>query len=96
MHMTSLLSSLVAFLVAPGISLKHSLCLTGYSMFAWNVALLGSHVLDVYSSLLHIPPKYSLVLFGIPCAIAQVSRSFLPSLPHETLRLVSSRLSSRQ
>lgn len=66
----SIIYRLVAFLVAPTITLKHSLCLTGYSMFAWNVALLVSHALDVYD-FLGIPPKYSLILFGIPTAIAQ-------------------------
>lgn len=63
---------LFSFLVAPSITLKHSLCLTGYSMIAWNVALLVSHILDVYDVTLHVPPKVSLIVFGIPTAVAQV------------------------
>ena len=63
---------LFAFLVAPSIRIRHCLCLTGYSFYSWIIALLVSHSLSVYYPYLHLPPKIGLVLFSVPCAIAQV------------------------
>lgn len=68
-----LICRLFAFLVAPSIRIRHCLCLTGYSFYSWIVALLVSYGLRVYYPYLHFPPKIGLVLFSVPCAIAQVS-----------------------
>lgn len=67
----SLFYRLFAFLVAPSIRIRHCLCLTGYSFYSWIVALLVSYGLRVYYPYLHFPPKIGLVLFSVPCAIAQ-------------------------
>jgi hypothetical protein len=63
---------LFAFLVAPSIRIRHCLCLSGYSFFSWNAALLVSYALRVYFPYLQLPPKVGLVLFSVPCALAQV------------------------
>lgn len=62
---------LLSFLVAPGLNAKHCVCLVGYSLFSWCIALLLSSAFDAQRSLLHIPPQIPLILFGIPSALAQ-------------------------
>lgn len=62
---------LLSFLVAPGLNAKHCVCLVGYSLFSWCIALLLSSALDAQRSLLHVPPQAPLILFGIPSALAQ-------------------------
>jgi hypothetical protein len=47
--------------------------MTGYSFFSWNLALLCSFPLELYSDVLHIPAMLPLVLLGIPSSLALVS-----------------------
>lgn len=68
----SLFYRLLAFVIAQSISMKHCLCLVGYSFFAWNVALICSYPLEKYQEFIGIPIALPIVLFGIPSAIAQV------------------------
>jgi hypothetical protein len=51
------------------IKFKHCLCLTGYSFYAWNLALLISKPLEMY--LTEVPTTLPIVLFGLPSAVAQ-------------------------
>jgi hypothetical protein len=67
----SVLYRILALVIAPGIHLKHSLCITGYSFFAWSLALLCSYPVEKHKNLLAIPLALPLVLFGLPAALAQ-------------------------
>lgn len=57
-------------LVAPMLSAKHCLCLTGYSLFPWIFALFLSYMLDTYPNE-YISPQTPLYILGWPAAIAQ-------------------------
>ena len=67
----SILYRLLSFVIAPGIYFKHCLCITGYSFYAWSLALLCSYPVEKYKSTLGLPVALPLVLFGIPAALAQ-------------------------
>lgn len=60
--------------IAPTIGLKHCLSMTGYSFFAWNLALLCSFPLELYGDVLRIPMMLPLVVLGIPSSLALVSK----------------------
>ena len=51
------------------IKFKHCLSLTGYSFYAWNLALLISKPLEMYVTV--VPTTLPIVLFGLPSAVAQ-------------------------
>jgi hypothetical protein len=63
------LYSLVAILLAPAISFKQTLCMTGYSFYPWMVAILTSYTLEQLESnyWMHVTP---LILFGLPSSVA--------------------------
>lgn len=63
--------------IAPTIGLQHCLSMTGYSFFAWNLALLCSFPLELYGDVLRIPMMLPLVVLGIPSSLALVSRGRL-------------------
>ena len=67
----SFLYRILAFVIAPTISMKHCLSITGYSFFAWNIALLLSYPLESYQEYTGLPVFLPLVLFGLPSSIAQ-------------------------
>ena len=67
----SILYRLLSFVIAPGIYFKHCLCITGYSFYAWSLALLCSYPVEKYKATLGLPVALPLVLFGIPAALAQ-------------------------
>jgi len=71
----SVLYRLLALIIAPGLRLKHCLCVAGYSFFPWSLALLCSYPLEKHKVLLSgwVPGGVALplVLFGIPAALAQ-------------------------
>jgi len=67
----SALYRILSFVVAPTIELKHCLCVTGYSFFAWSLSLLLSYPLDAYQETVGIPVFLPLILLGLPSAIAQ-------------------------
>ena len=67
----SSLYRLLAFVIAPTIELKHCLSITGYSFFAWNLALVISYPLESYQDLIGLPVFIPLALFGLPSSIAQ-------------------------
>ena len=69
----SVLYRLLALVIAPGIQFKHCLSVTGYSFFAWSLALLCSYPLEKHKAVLPVPVPIALplVLFGIPAALAQ-------------------------
>lgn len=67
----SMLYRMYAFLVAPNITFKHCISIVGYSMFAWLAAILFSTFLETEYLTIGIPPQLSIVLFGIPAALAQ-------------------------
>lgn len=69
----SALYRILAFVIAPTIELKHCLCVTGYSFFAWSLSLLLSYPLDAYQDTIGIPVFLPLILLGLPSAIAQGS-----------------------
>lgn len=57
-------------IVAPMLTTKHCLCLTGYSLYPWIWALFLSYVFDTYPNNV-VSPQLPLYLLGIPSAIAQ-------------------------
>ena len=67
----AVLYRLLALVIAPGLRFKHCLCVSGYSFFAWSLALLCSYPLEKHKSVLIVPVALPLVLFGIPAALAQ-------------------------
>jgi len=68
----SCLYRVLAVLIAPSIQFKHCVSMIGYSFFAWNLAILGSFLLENYHDLLKLPAAVPLVLFGVPSSLAQV------------------------
>lgn len=67
----SVLYRLLSFVLAPGIYMRHCLCLSGYSFFAWSAALLCSYPVERHKHILGVPVALPLVLFGMPAALAQ-------------------------
>jgi hypothetical protein len=67
----SVLYRLLALVIAPSIHFKHCLSVSGYSFFAWSLALLCSYPVEKHKSVLAIPLALPLVLFGLPAALAQ-------------------------
>lgn len=67
----STLYRILAFIIAPTIEMKHCLSITGYSFFAWNLALLMSYPLETYQDIIGLPVFIPLALFGLPSAVAQ-------------------------
>lgn len=67
----SSLYRLLAFVLAPTIDIRHCLSMTGYSFFAWNLALLCTYPLERYQDFIGLPIALPLALFGIPSALAQ-------------------------
>ena len=67
----SSLYRILAFVIAPTLEIKHCLSITGYSFFAWNLALLLSYPLESYQETLGVPVFIPLALFGLPSSIAQ-------------------------
>ena len=64
---------LLSFLIAPDIAFRHCLCITGYSFFSWSIALILSHLCDLYKT--WVPAYIPLAAFGLPSAIAIVRTS---------------------
>jgi len=66
----------VAMLLAPTIKFKHTVCMTGYSFYPWMIALLCSHVLEVFilpkdvHELARVAP---LLVIGLPSSLAMGS-----------------------
>ena len=77
----SCLYRVLAVLIAPSIQFKHCVSMTGYSFFAWNLAILGSFPLENYHDLLKVPSVVPLVLFGVPSSLAQVRRHCVRTHP---------------
>lgn len=67
----STLYRILASIIAPTIEIKHCLSITGYSFFAWNLALLMSYPLETYQEIIGLPVFIPLALFGLPSAVAQ-------------------------
>lgn len=51
----SFIYRLLSYVIAPTIELKHCLCMTGYSLFSWIMALLVSYPLEVYEDIFGLP-----------------------------------------
>ena len=62
---------ILAFVIAPTISMKHCLSITGYSFFAWNLALFLSYPLENYQEYIGLPVFLPLVIFGLPSSLAK-------------------------
>ena len=60
---------LVAWLLTPIVTLRHCLCMTGYSFYPWILAISCSYCLEVGLGL-DKPHSVPLILFGIPSSIA--------------------------
>ena len=67
-----MMTSLLAFVIAPPIGMKHCLSMTGYSFFSWNLALLCSYPLELYKEDISIPLSLPLMVFCIPSSLALV------------------------
>lgn len=82
----SSLYRLLSYLFAPAIKLKHCLCMTGYSFFYWNLAILLSYPLELNKENLNVPISWSLMFFGLPSSIA-LSYMFWEHTPSSSLTL---------
>ena len=67
----SALYRLLAFVIAPTINMRHCLSVTGYSFFAWDLALLLLYPMEIYQEYTSLPAMLPLVLFGLPSSLAQ-------------------------
>jgi hypothetical protein len=68
----SVLYRMLALVIAPGLRFKHCLSITGYSFYAWSLALLCSYPLERHKAIVgFVPVATPLVLFGVPAALAQ-------------------------
>ena len=80
----STLYRILSFIIAPTISLKHTLSMTGYSFFSWSAAMLTSYPLELYEESWKIPIALPLVIFGIPSALA-VAAPFWEATPSSSM-----------
>ena len=53
----SALYRLLAFVIAPTINMRHCLSVTGYSFFAWDLALLLLYPMEIYQVPRYRPPE---------------------------------------
>ena len=84
----STLYRILSFIIAPTISLKHTLCMTGYSFYSWSIAMLTSYPLEIYEESWKIPIALPLVIFGMPSALA-VAAPFWEATPSSSIVMVS-------
>ncbi len=65
----STLYRLLGFAMLPQLKFKHCLCITGYSFYYWNLAILVYYPLDSWTN--SFSSSIPLVIFGLPTAFAQ-------------------------